>query len=481
MPEESDGSERPTLEWLASKVASLEAEVARLRAAPAPGDRPGQTRSPSSAGTEQVPRGGEPESPAVSRRGALRALGAAAAGGAGLAIGSTLLGSQPAGAANGDAVFLGQGNAAADSTQVETTVAYGLIGSTTDPAGGGLWGLDGSTSGGTGVLGASTAGVGVTATSSGIVAILGTLTGSGEGAIAGEDQTQQAAPSYGVFGSSISGDGVRATSDTGYGVFATLTGDGDGAIRGIDESTQTDSYGVAGNSNSGFGVVASSVDGIGITTSGGLAPLLLSPAQGLSGPPTGGTHSQGEIYVDEAGAVFVCTADSQVITIRGVGTHITPGTWQQVSLAAPDYNDNIAAISGSLGRAGSLNLLSAPIRVFDTTVADPPALKTRAAGPLAAGSTANLLLTGYAVDGITVPHGAVGVIGNLTALQPAGAGTLIAYPTGSKVPVPPTVSFVKGATTASLCIVGLNTTGHATVKATGSATGCTFDVAGFVF
>jgi hypothetical protein len=480
MPEESDGSERPTLEMLASKIASLEAEVARLRPlGPVPvADRPGPAGSPSPAGTEVVPHDDRPGGPAVARRGALRALGAAAAGSAGQAIGSTLLGSQPAGAANGDAVVLGQGNAAADSTQVETSVAYGLIGSTTDPAGGGLWGLDGSTSGGTGVLGASTAGVGVTATSSGIVAVLGTLTGSGEGAIAGEDQTQQAAPSYGVFGSSISGDGVRATSDTGYGVFATLTGDGNGAIRGIDQSTQTDSYGVAGNSNSGTGVIAGSVDGIGISTSGGLAPILLSPAQGLSGPPTSGTHSQGEIYVDQSGAVFVCTAASQVIVING---HVTPGTWQQVSLAAPNYNDDIANIAGSLGRAGSLNLLAAPIRVFDSTVADPPALKTRAAGPLAAGSSTNLLLTGYTVSGITVPPGAVGVIGNLTARQPAGAGTLIAYPTGGQVPVPPTVSFVKGTTTSSLCIVGLNATGHMTVHTTGSATGCTFDVAGFVF
>ena len=47
--------------------------------------------------------------------------------------------------------------------------------------------------------------------------------------------------------------------------------------------------------------------------------------------------------------------------------------------------------------------------------------------------------------------------------------------------MPPTVSFVKGVTAASLCVVGLNATGHATVKATASASGCTFDVAGFVF
>jgi hypothetical protein len=40
------------------------------------------------------------------------------------------------------------------------------------------------------------------------------------------------------------------------------------------------------------------------------------------GKPTTGTHTKGEIYMDSAGTLFVCTANG------------TPGTWKKVSTTA---------------------------------------------------------------------------------------------------------------------------------------------------
>ncbi len=49
--------------------------------------------------------------------------------------------------------------------------------------------------------------------------------------------------------------------------------------------------------------------------------MKLKPA-GSAGAPTTGTHRKGEIYMDSAGALFVCTA--------GDGT--TVGTWKKLTM-----------------------------------------------------------------------------------------------------------------------------------------------------
>ena len=503
MPEDRDDPEF-TLKDLATKVAALEAECAAQRselallgrasrAAPTAsveGDRPG------------VPGSGYGEDGArVSRRGALRALGAATAGGAALAIGSTFLGAEPAFANNGDTVILGTGNQAHDSTQVETDTLWGWIGSTSDPSSsgvGGVWGLDASAVGGYGVLGESTKGTGVYGqsvgasglvpfhkisgvvgdnnsgqagvtglcnggdTSWGVHGIGGSGAGDIPGASAGVFGESGDAFGVGVYGVSTQSDGVQGYSvnGTGSGVHG-VGAEGSGSVPGV-------ATGVFGESGLGYGVYGASLDGIGVVAVGGTAPLRLVPATSGVGPPTNGQHRNGEVFVDSLNSVFLCVG-------RG-----TPGVWRQLGAAAPNYNDNNAAIGGSLGVSGSLNLLAAPIRVFDTTVADPPADKKRAAGPLAAGSVTYALMTGYKVNGIEVPPLAVAVLGTLTALNPTGSGALTLYPMGGKVPVPPTLSFTAGATASTLCVVALNAAGKLSIAAT-SATGCTFDVAGFLY
>jgi hypothetical protein len=138
-------------------------------------------------------------------------------------------------------------------------------------------------------------------------------------------------------------------------------------------------------------------------------PLLLGPAT-TAGPPTSGTHSQGEVYVDVNGDVFVCTAAG------------SPGTWRQFTLAAPEYNDNNAHISGSLGVSGSVNFFALPIVIFSKT--------------LTAGSTTSAQITGTSVGGVKVPSGAVAIIANLVAKNEAAAGYATLWAPGILCPAP---------------------------------------------
>lgn len=69
----------------------------------------------------------------------------------------------------------------------------------------------------------------------------------------------------------------------------------------------------------GAGVIGYSGGGYGGSFSGGLAPLRLQPAA-TAGAPTTVNHQQGELYVDSAGVLWICTAS---------GTSSTPGTFKQ--------------------------------------------------------------------------------------------------------------------------------------------------------
>jgi len=139
-------------------------------------------------------------------------LGAVAAG-AGAAV-TLVAGAQPAAAADGGAVLLGESNKANATTKVTTKTGDGIEGSTTDTAGNGVAGVDTSTGGGTGVRGTSTNGNGV----------YGQTSSSG---------------GSGVFGISTAGTGVQGFSTDGNGVYAysvnadALYVDGDATVTGV--------------------------------------------------------------------------------------------------------------------------------------------------------------------------------------------------------------------------------------------------------
>jgi hypothetical protein len=99
--------------------------------------------------------------------------------------------------------------------------------------------------------------------------------------------------------------GVLGTSSNGggYGVWGVDVASGGVGVYG---------YGDTGVRGQGLG------SGYGGTFEGGRAQLKLTP-KGTAGRPKSGAHAKGEIYLDSAGTLFVCTKSG------------TPGTWKKVT------------------------------------------------------------------------------------------------------------------------------------------------------
>jgi hypothetical protein len=96
--------------------------------------------------------------------------------------------------------------------------------------------------------------------------------------------------------------------------------DGAGAAGVFRTTNPTDAHVAVtvSSAGKGAGLNASSAKGIGAVFTGAAAPIRLLPRGGAGAPATG-SHLRGEISVDNAGDVFVCTAAG------------TPGTWRQVA------------------------------------------------------------------------------------------------------------------------------------------------------
>jgi hypothetical protein len=165
--------------------------------------------------------------------------------------------------------------------------------------------------------------------------------------------------SAGVLGRNPSGEGVRGAGRTGLsGVGsddqqAGVKGEGPTGVWGLSSKTSYSGVygehtgtsgigttgigkggapGVLGRNNTGVGVLGEGRNGVHGTANGGYggqfeggrAQLRLVPA-GSAGKPTSGTHQKGEIYMDSAGALFVCTATS---------TATTAAKWRKVTTTA---------------------------------------------------------------------------------------------------------------------------------------------------
>jgi hypothetical protein len=129
---------------------------------------------------------------------------------------------------------------------------------------------------------------------------------------------------------------------------------------------------------------------------------------------------------------------------------------------------------------GNVVLLSNPIRIYDTRPASGAPLGA-GTGPLTAGSTTSIQVTGTALGGISVPAGARAVIGNVSVTSPSGAGNLRLFPTGVATPTVATISYAAGETISNGVTVGLNAAGQMNFFVGGGATThVIFDVTGFV-
>jgi hypothetical protein len=254
----------------------------------------------------------------------------------------------------------------------------------------------------------------------------------------------------GVYGAAnTNGYGVWGHHDgSGVGVFASVGGNGT-ACRAEATGTAEAFFGTSVDDNA---AELYSTNEYGAFLSGGRAPVRLAPVAGI---PFGVAHSIGELLVDSYGNFWMCTATG------------TPGTWRKIAGAAPGYD----------ARGGTINLLSTPIRIFDTRPGQPAPINPGA--PLGAGTTYYLQVTGIAVGGVAVPVGAKAVTGNITVTGSVASGWLTLFPADVPVPLASTINYVTGQTLANGVTVGLNATGAMKIYA-GSTTNALFDATGFV-
>ena len=201
---------------------------------------------------------------------------------------------------------------------------------------------------------------------------------------------------------------------------------------------------MSGDSNSGYGV----------TASGGLAPLRLIPAA-TAGPPASSTHAIGELYTDSNGALFVCVSEG------------TPGTWIQVGGGPTGYAQGVSC------------LLPNPIRLFDSRENDPPSAPARISGPVDGGLVQMLQITGTMVGGVSVPAGAVAVIGNVTAVDAISHGYLTCYPGGNTTPTTSSLNFPVSSSIANGVTVALSAIGQMDIYVS-QTTDVIFDATGFI-
>jgi hypothetical protein len=321
------------------------------------------------------------------RGGFLRALGLAA----GAAVAGQLVASEAADAADGGNTVLGNANTAAHQTSVSMTPSgtpdalarsavmgrvnavdhYGVTGQ----------GVGSPTNGGT-----------------------GNAVGVWGDARTGLANLPVFAPQnrWGVLGTSdvVAVVGV-AESSTGSGIgvngYSSHPSDGVGVYGQADGPNGTGVYADASTGSGGVGIVANGTEN-GAWLGGGHAPLWLVPRT-VAGPPTDAS-AKGEVLVDSAGVMWLCTADG------------TPGTWIRAT-------------------HGGSRLLASPQRAYSSTDVGTGVRMNR-------GETRTVALAG-AVPG--VPANALGVILNLTLHQTINAGFVTAFPAGGAVPATSSINW----------------------------------------
>jgi len=388
-----------------------------------------------------------------------------------------------------------------------STTLDGIDGQTTAAGRSGVAGTDASTGGGVGVTGASTAGTGVAGTSTsghgvvatgGLAPLLLTPAATPGAPTAGAHSAGELyVDSHGVLfqcttagtpgtwvpvvttGALSLGEANAASATTsvttsvGIGLAGATSADGGDGVAGTDTSTaggtgvsgmSTAGVGVSGSSSDATGVVGAalgvgagvkglSTSGYGMVGTGGLAPLVLTPAA-APGAPTTGDHVAGALYTDSVGALFLCAAAG------------TPGTWVQLS-------------AGTAYANGAFCLLPAPIRLLDTRLGATDAVSTPGI-PVVGDSTLTLQVTGAVQYSISIPTGAVAVIGNVTAVNALARGYLTLWPYGVTKPSTSSLNYPEATSVANGVTVALSSTeGQLDIFAS-QTTDVIFDATGFI-
>jgi hypothetical protein len=189
--------------------------------------------------------------------------------------------------------------------------------------------------------------------------------------------------------------------------------------------------------------------GIGVRARGDHAAMLLEPL-GTPPPTRSVYHSQGELVVDTSGTLWYCTATGN------------PGTWHR--------------LMGATNDAGSLTILPATVRCYDSRVGSPPAGGTK--GKITSAATRQIDTTNNSTG---VPAGATAVLVNLTVANTSVAGFLALFKGGIAWPGTSSINWDHaGQAIANLAVVALDPTAKIAAYCTAGAS-CDFiiDVIGY--
>jgi hypothetical protein len=440
----------------------------------------------------------DPENNApLSRRGALLALGGAAAGAAGMAVGSALLGAEPAAAANGDTVTVGGAFTGSQTTQITTTGGNGLAGITSETGYSGVFGQDTSSAGSNGVAGVSNAGIGVSGKShalsgltrspAGIIGdsdtndgVIG-LSSGGVGVIGISVNQTGVYGSYGqsglvdeftvgvagVLGDSHLSAGVIGASDTLWGIWGLTSASGYAGVLGQDVSTGGSSA-LLGKSNSGIGVygLTESYSGLvgdsvaGVIGDSGSSPGVIglsSAAEGIFGETSAlaqvgvraaNTANGPQLLLLPAGAATLpaTATPGQFIVLSDGSLHYCETANEWITLGTSSSSPSIVTID--------------PVRVINTVSGT-----GGITGPLTPGST---VYTSDAIAGTNgIPGDATAIVGNFAISGVGGAllngyGTATIFPAGIATPATANINSGAGCFAISNSVtVGFGTGGEA--------------------
>ncbi len=221
------------------------------------------------------------------------------------------------------------------------------------------------------------------------------------------------------------------------------TGD---SLLNVDNSIPGGNGFVAYGGVGGIALAAGASGGIDIYSGG--SGRIQQTTQSFTGAPTSGTYYQGEQIRDAKGDLYICVAGG------------SPGTWKKVAALNTAYP------------GGAVAFLSTPVRVYDSR---------QTGQPLVGHMARNVQVTGVANNGVSVPAGALGAIGNLTVTNTTSGGFLELFPQGGPTPSTSAINFVTGQTVANGFSVGLSASGQVTVESFISGQ-CDFivDITGFV-
>lgn len=415
------------IDLLRAELAELREEVSTLK-----------SRQPAPTVPGELVPTATPDQPASNRRGFLRLAGAAAAGATAAAFAT----SQQAAAATGGNMIIGGLNvttAVNDTTVLYTPSPTALadqaflvqnfsLGALTPPGdhrvaiAGMTSGADTVTSFRTGVYGRTSA--------------PGTTGGQGVfGSSEGPDNPFASGFSFGVVGTG---------GTDGYGVFAY-------------SPVGTAAIGMLGRADEGFGVVASSFTGVSlyVRNSGRILQDLRA-----TGAPASGAFTIGEMIRDGAGDMYICTVSG------------SPGTWRKVTAQHPAFAN----------AGGSINLLARPIRLIDTRGNGAPI--TNGSARLTPGTPLVAQISGTVADSLSVPAGAKGILGNLTATDALGNGFALVWPVGQPQPATSNINYSVTTSTPAIAnyfISAIDATGKLNVQCAAAGTHVLLDVFGFVF